>query len=114
MKLLLNLSRYYRTEGYIKLTVGPDKVSWVLNKELVCDRIPVLKRHIDASSSTPDCQIIHLKHDPVVFAFMIDVSIPVLCLHSSRFLDFAAIYFPNCISSSSVLGLRKKTHTDPL
>jgi hypothetical protein len=69
---LLNISRFYRTEGYIKLTVGPDKVSWILNKELVCDRIPVLKKHIDASSSTPDCQIIHLKHDPVIFASMID------------------------------------------
>lgn len=27
MQPLLKLSRYYRTEGYIKLTVGPDKVS---------------------------------------------------------------------------------------
>jgi hypothetical protein len=31
-----------------------------------------LKKHIDASTSTPGCQIIHLKHDPVIFAFMID------------------------------------------
>jgi hypothetical protein len=42
------------------------------------------------------------------------VSIPFLCLESFRFLDFAAICFPSYVSSSSVLDLRTKTHTNLL
>jgi hypothetical protein len=35
-------------------------------------------------------------------------------LSLSRFSDFAVSSFPNCVSSSSVLNLRRKTHTDLL
>jgi branched-chain amino acid aminotransferase len=42
------------------------------------------------------------------------VSIPFLCLESFRFLDFAVLGFPSCVSSSSVPNLRIKTHTNLL
>jgi len=73
---LLNLSSYYRTEGYIKLTVGPNKVSWILNKELVWDRIPALRKNIAIPSSMHDRRMTETlgleDYDPKIFAFMID------------------------------------------
>jgi hypothetical protein len=42
------------------------------------------------------------------------VSIPSLCLESFRFLNFAVLGFPSCVSSSSVLNLHTKTHTNLL
>jgi hypothetical protein len=47
-------------------------------------------------------------------SFYIDVTITFLCLHSFRFLDFAAMCFASSVSSSSVLDLRIKTHTNLL
>jgi hypothetical protein len=51
---------------------------------------------------------------PGDFAYADDVSIPFLYLNSSRFHDFAGICFPSYVSSSSVLDLRTKTHTNLL
>jgi hypothetical protein len=42
------------------------------------------------------------------------VSIPFLCLDPFRFLDFAAMFFPSYVSSSSFPNLRTKTHTNLL
>jgi hypothetical protein len=59
-----------------------------------------------------------LRTPTLIFLFtsylLIYVTIPFLCLDSFRFLDFAAMCFPSCVSSSSVLNLRTKTHTNLL
>jgi hypothetical protein len=47
-------------------------------------------------------------------SFNPQVSIPFRCLESFRFLDFAVLGFPSCVSSSSVLNLRTKNHTNLL
>jgi len=68
----LNLYRYFQLNNFIKISVGPNGVSWTLNKELACDRIPALKTAVQASPSNHEIVRLSLKEDPTIFAFIVD------------------------------------------
>ncbi len=69
----LTAKRYFKASDFIKVHIGPEKVSWSLPRDLLAERMPGLKSVIEPSSGEKKTVGIHLKaEDPKAFALMVD------------------------------------------